>query len=218
MAGAKLKKVPYPPSPENVPEELTDFPATYRSQQNLLLTGLFLFLLTYLGLICFFALLGVYCFITLAHWAPLKIIGLVLSGTGFLFLVKGFFKRHPIEKNLHVEITEDEQPVLFEFIRQLTTELDAPEPNRVFVSLDVNAAVMPRTSLINLFKEPKKDLLIGLGLVNVMNLSEFKSVMAHEFGHFCQSAYASSYTYIAQRIIIDLVEGEDWFDRMVHWF
>ena len=120
MAGAKLKKVPYPPSPENVPEELTDFPATYKSQQNLLLTGLFLFLLTYLVMICFFALLGVYCFMTLAHYFPLKIIGLVLSGTGFLFLVKGFFKRHPIEKQLHIEVTEDEQPMLFEFIRKLT--------------------------------------------------------------------------------------------------
>jgi Zn-dependent protease with chaperone function len=215
MAGAKLKKLPYPPSPTDVPDDLTDYPATYRAQQNMLLAGLFLFLLTYLGLICLSVLVGVYCFMTVAHLAPLKILGMVLTGVFFLFLVKGFFKRTPIEKELHIEVTEEEQPVLFEFIRKLITELDAPEPNRVFVSLDVNAAVMPRTSLINLFKEPKKDLLIGLGLVNMLNLSEFKSVMAHEFGHFCQSAYASSYTYVAHRIIADLIEGEDWFDRMV---
>src|SRR5262249_59583588 len=49
MAGRTLKKLPYPPSPENVPEELTEYPATYRSQQNLLLAGLFIFLLFYLG-------------------------------------------------------------------------------------------------------------------------------------------------------------------------
>src|SRR5262249_1970873 len=143
--------------------------------------------------------------------------GRILWGAFFLFLVKGFSKRHPQVKELHIEVTEKQQPILFEFIRKLIGELDAPEPNRVFVSLDVNAAVMPRTSLINLFKEPKKDLLIGLGLVNMLNLSEFKSVMAHEFGHFCQSAYASSYTYIAHRIIVDLIEGEDWFDRLIDW-
>ena len=62
------------------------------------------------------------------------------------------------------------------------------------MSPDVNAACMSRTSLVNLFVEPKKDLLIGLGLVNCVNLSEFKAVLAHEFGHFCQPGLASSYT------------------------
>jgi Zn-dependent protease with chaperone function len=210
-------KIPYPPSPAHVPEGLTDYPATYRRQQNLLLAGLYIFLLLYLGLIVLFALLGVWCFVSMHTLAPLKIAGMVLSGTFFLFLVKGFFKRTPVEKELQIEVTEEEQPVLFGFIQKVCEELDAPEPNRVFLSLDVNAAVIPRASLVNLFVEPKKDLLIGLGLVNVCNLSEFKSVMAHEFGHFSQSAHAASYSYIAHRIIVDLIAGEDWFDRMVDW-
>ncbi len=122
-----------------------------------------------------------------------------------------------MNKEMHIEITEEEQPVLFGFIHQLCEELGAPEPNKVYVSPDVNAAVMPRTSLVNLFVEPKKDLLIGMGLVNCVNLSEFKAVLAHEFGHFGQSAMASSYTYVASRIIGDLVDGEDWFDRLIIW-
>src|SRR6266540_6449591 len=171
-------KIPYPPSPTEVPDDLTDYPASYKSKQNLLLIGLFIFLLFYFGLIALCVLLGTYCFFTLNHLFPLKVIGIVGCGITFIFLVKGFFKRHPDEKELRLEITEDEQPVLFGFIHQLCEELDAPEPNRVFVSTDVNAAVMPRSSLINLINEPKKDLLIGLGLVNCVNLSEFKSVMA----------------------------------------
>ena len=27
--------------------------------------------------------------------------------------MKGFFKRHPMDKEMHIEITEEEQPVLF---------------------------------------------------------------------------------------------------------
>ena len=92
-----------------------------------------------------------------------------------------------------------------------------PEPNKVFVAPDVNAACISRTSLINLFVEPKRDLLIGLGLVNCTNLSEFKAVLAHEFGHFCHLGHTSSYTVVVKRIIFDLVEGEDWFDRLIEW-
>jgi Zn-dependent protease with chaperone function len=216
MAAKKLK-VPYPPSPTDVPPDLTDFPETYIRQQNLLLAGLFVFLILYIGAIILFAMVGLWCALTLEDLFVVKLLGMILCGTFFLYLVKGFFKRHPIDKEMHIEITEEEQPVLFEFIHRICEELGAPEPNRVFVSPDVNAAVIPRTSLINLFVEPKKDLLIGLGLVNCINLSEFKSVMAHEFGHFSQSGMASGYAYVCHRIIVDLIEGEDWFDRTLNW-
>ena len=210
-------KIPYPPSPTDVPDDLTDFPESYIRQQSLLLAGLFVFLIFYVGLVILFAMLGVWCLLTWEAYPALKLIGLVLCVTFFLYLVKGFFKSHPMNQELHIEITEDEHPVLFGFIHKLCDELGAPEPNRVYVSPDVNAAVIPRTTLANLFVEPKKDLLIGLGLVNCLNLSEFKSVLAHEFGHFSQSAMAGSYAYVTHRIITDLIEGEDWFDRMITW-
>ncbi|MDB5305806.1 MAG: hypothetical protein JWO38_8 [Gemmataceae bacterium] len=214
MAGLKI---PYPPSPSDVPEDLTEYAPSYKSQQNLLLAGLFVFLLFYMALIALCVLLGTYCFVTLGKWPVVKMAGMGVCGLSFLFLVKGFFKRHPVEKEMHIEITEEEQPVLFGFIHQLCEELGAPEPNKVFVSPEVNAAVIPRTSLINVFTEPKKDLLIGLGLVNAVNLSEFKAIMAHEFGHFCQTGLTAGYGYVVNRIIYDLVEGEDLFDRMVNW-
>ncbi|MCI0705068.1 MAG: M48 family metallopeptidase, partial [Planctomycetia bacterium] len=217
MAAPKKTAIPYPPTPPDLPEGLTDYSDSFTRQQNLLLAGLFLFLVFYIGAILFCAMICFWCIWSFYHWLPLKIVGLVIFGIFFLYLVKGFFKRHPMDKDLHIEITEDEHPALFGFINKLCEELDAPIPNKVFVSPDVNAACMPRTTLVNLFVEPKKDLLIGLGLVNCMNLSEFKAVLAHELGHFSQSAMASSYAYVASRIIFDLVEGEDWFDRMIQW-
>ena len=122
------------------PSGLTDYPDSYTKQQNLLLAGLFVFLILYIGMVIFFAMVGVWCFLTLAKYPVVKVIGMVLCGTFFLYLVKGFFKRPAMDKEMHIEITEEEQPVLFGFIHQICDELGAPEPNRVFVSPDVNAA------------------------------------------------------------------------------
>src|SRR5262245_8393207 len=210
--------IPYPPSPTDVPEGLTDNPDSSTKQQNRLLAGLFVFLIFYIAAIIFFAMVGLWCVLTFAKYPAVKVIGIILSGTFFLYLVKGFFKSAPDNKEMQAEIAEEEHPVLFGFIHQLCDELGAPEPNKVFVAPDVNAACISRTSLINLFVEPKRDLLIGLGLVNCTNLSEFKAVLAHEFGHFCHLGHTSSYTVVVKRIIFDLVEGEDWFDRVIDWF
>lgn len=210
-------KIPYPPSPTNVPDDLTDYPASYKSKQNMLLIALFMFLLFYFGLVALCVLLGTYCALSLGTWPLVKIAGIVFFSIAFLFLVKGFFKRHPREKDWNVEIAEAEQPVLFGFIHQLCEELNAPVPDRVYVCPDVNAAMIARTSFINLVKEPKRDMLIGLGLVNCMNLSEFKAVIAHELGHFCQSAYSDTYTWVTRQVIRDLVVGEDFLDRFLNW-
>jgi Zn-dependent protease with chaperone function len=214
MAAAK---VPYPPSPTNVPEGLTDYPSSYVRQQNKLLAGLFVFLIFYITMVVFFAMLGTWCALTFAKWPLVKAIGIAVCVTFFLFLVKGFLKGRQIDKEKNIEITADDHPLLFQFIEKLCDELGAPLPERVFVSADVNAACVRRLSLINLFVEPKQELLIGLGLVNCMNLSEFKGVLAHEFGHFCQSGQVNSYSMVVQGIMWDMVRGEDWFDRIINW-
>ena len=92
-ADPNRRKVPYPASPPNVPEGLTDYAESYVKQQNLLLAGLFVFLIFYIGMILLFALVGVWCVWSLHHWPALKIVGIVFSSIFFLYLVKGFFKR-----------------------------------------------------------------------------------------------------------------------------
>ena len=79
----------------------------------------------------------------------------------------------------------------------------------------MNAALVYDTSLLNLVVPPRKDLLIGLGLVNVVNLSEFKAVLAHEFGHFAQrSVGLGSYLYVANRVMHDVIYSRDALDRV----
>ena len=57
-----------------------------------------------------------------------------------------------------------------------------------------------------------------MGLVNVLNLSEFKAVLAHEFGHFAQSTMmVGRWVYIAQQIISHMVSVRDWLDGIVNF-
>jgi Zn-dependent protease with chaperone function len=142
----------------------------------------------------------------------------ISSGLLCLFLVKGFFKWRQAEPDKRLEVTEQDQPVLFAFIRRLCQETGAPLPHRVYLTPEVNAAVFYHESLLSLILPTPKNLIIGLGLVNQLNLSEFKAVLAHEFGHFSQNSMKlGTYVYTSNRIIGDLVFGRDWLDDVVAW-
>jgi Zn-dependent protease with chaperone function len=209
------RKVPYPPSPADVPEDLTEYADSYVRQENLLLAGLFVFLSFYIGAILFSILIGVWCVWSLWHLFPLKVVGIACSSICLLFLLKGFLKGASIDRDMNIEITEEEHPLLFAFIEELCDEVGAPLPDKVLIAPDVNAMCITHTSLFSLFVEPKKDLLVGLGLVNAVNLSEFKAIVAHEFGHFSQTGSTRGYAHIAQYVMIDMIRGEDWFDRVI---
>jgi Zn-dependent protease with chaperone function len=127
-------------------------------------------------------------------------------------LIKG---QH-IERQDFVELQEEEHPRLFAFIRQVHEDVGAPRPRSVFVSPEVNAALIYNSSLLSLIVPPRKDLLIGLGLVNVVTLAEFKAVLAHEFGHFAQKSVGlGSYLYVANRVMTDIVYSRDGLDRFL---
>ncbi len=203
----------YPPSPSEVPADLTVPSSSYRRGVVFLFATMLLFFGIYfaLAIVCgcsifwslrWFGLLGI----------PMALLFLIL----FLYLLKGFFKTKSEGKSFHIEITEEEQPRLFAFIRRVCQEVEAPEPHRVFLSPEVNAAAFYEHSVVDLFHPSPKNLILGLGLVNVLTLSEFKAVLAHEFGHFAQSSMKlGSYVYAFNRILIEVVAGRDWLDRLL---
>jgi Zn-dependent protease with chaperone function len=215
----------YPPAPANVPPEITRLDSAYRLRVVAMIGGLFAFLFLYL---LFIAAAGL-----LAYWLvvlPLPnlrgrgiLLFLVLKfGGAFaaillgLFLFKGLFKGRRVERSTYTPLHENDHPTLFAFIRQVYQDTGSPRPRRVYVSPDVNAALVYDTSLLNLFVPPRKDLLIGLGLVNAVTLSEFKAVLAHEFGHFAQrSVGLGSYLYVANRVLWDVIYSRDALDRFV---
>ncbi len=215
----------YPPSPRPLPEAVRA-DSSYKLRVVLVLAALALFLALYLALVAGSAYL-VYWLYELPIPAGkdsgqvlvLKIGAMAGTGMLFLFLLKGLFKGQPVETEHYLPLSERDAPDLFAFVRELCRESGAPFPNRIFLSHDVNAAVFYPRSLLTLVLPARKNLLIGLGLLNAVNLSELKAILAHEFGHFAQSSMKlGQYVYVANRVVADMVAGRDsWDTALAHW-
>ncbi|MCI0335347.1 MAG: M48 family metallopeptidase, partial [Planctomycetes bacterium] len=214
----------YPPGPTQTPANFTAVHSAYRTQVILVLISLILSLLFYLALVVGSGWL----FWKLITWpwpyradgwyALFRIAGIVSSALLFLYLLKGLFKSSRNDFSMMVEITEQDQPALFDFIRRVCADTGAPLPRKVFLTPEVNAAVFYHSSFFSLILPTSKNLLVGLGLVRSLNLSEVKAVLAHEFGHFSQkSMKLGSYVYVASKVFADIIYGRDWLDDAVHW-
>lgn len=152
-------------------------------------------------------------FITLA-------LGVGIMSTGvmvFIFLIKFLFASYKSDESDSIEIFEHDHPKLFQSIRSLATSIGTPMPRKVFISPDVNACVFYNSSFWSMFLPVRKNLKIGLGLVNAVNVSELEAVIAHEFGHFSQrSMKIGSWSYQVNRIIYDMLFNNNRFvDRLV---
>ncbi|MFL9585282.1 M48 family metallopeptidase [Stenotrophomonas sp. AB1(2024)] len=210
----------YPAGPSAVPAQLTAPSSAYRRHAWLAVAGLLSFATAY------FALMGWF------GWTAYRVFRTVLAGEGgntliniivgvfalFLaaFMAKGlvFLKRGQTSKDL--ELKPADQPELFAFLHRLADEAGAPRPTRVYLSARVNAGVFYDLSLFNLLFPSRKNLDIGLALVNALNLGEFKAVLAHEFGHFAQRTMAvGRWVYVAHQIASQLVARRDALDALL---
>ncbi len=203
----------YPAGPAGVPADLTQPTPAYRRHAWLAMGGLALFVAFYIALSGWFL------------WTAWRLLSGVFQGNDFslwtllagacaaflaLFMLKALvFVKHGHESD-DIEVRRNEEPQLFEFLDRLADEAGAPRPHRVFLSARVNAAVFYDLSILNLIYPSKKNLEIGLGLVNVLTLGELKAVLAHEFGHFAQKSMAvGRWVYIAQQIATHVISRRD---------
>lgn len=212
----------YPQGPAVVPEQLTAPSSNYRRNAWLAMLGLGGFIAVYLGLLMWFG------------WTAYRLVAGLLQGSGgeqafwlwvvaagaaFLavFMAKALVFNKRAERDTRaLELTPAEQPALFAFLYRLADDAGAPRPHKVYLSAQVNAGVFYDLSLINLLLPSRKNLDIGLGLVNVLNLGELKAVLAHEFGHFAQRTMAvGRWVYIAQQIAAHIVGKRDALDRVL---
>jgi Zn-dependent protease with chaperone function len=210
-----MKEILYPKAPINIYAEKLQPSAGFRKQAIKVIGAIFLFLITYLILLAASVVLAVLCCFA-GYWLITEVprfitivigLGLIVLGASVIFfMIKFIFAVSKDENDARVEITEEEQPRLFAFIRQLTFETNTQFPGKIFLSPDVNACVFYHSSFWSMFLPIRKNLEIGLGLVNSINISEFKAVMAHEFGHFSQrSMKLGSFTYNANKIIHNML-------------
>lgn len=209
----------YPRAPLGASPDLAKPSGRYRLRVCLVLSLLFLFLLIYLLLLA-----GAGAILCAAIWSPVVEstefsvgwtrylefgfrVGLaVFSFAVFAFLFKGLIQRGGDDAGSYLQVTEQQQPELFGFIQLLCKEIRCPVPEDVYLSHDANAGVFFSTSLLGLVVPPRKKLLLGLALINDLNLMEFKALLAHELGHFSQrSLRLSGYVIVVNRLLANMV-------------
>jgi Zn-dependent protease with chaperone function len=207
------------PKPVSVPKDLSKPSALYKRHVWLAVGALLAFVGLYLALTGWFA------------WSAFRLARGAFSGgkdsvlgifvappLAFLtlFMLKALFFREKRDHSRDFEITAAFEPRLFAFLHELADEARAPRPHRVFLSPLVNAGVFYDLSILNLLVPSRKNLDIGLGLINALSLGELRGVLAHEFGHFGQRAMAvGRWVYVAQRIASHIVNKRDALDRLL---
>lgn len=215
----------YPATPVEVPANITEPSPAFKKEVVKSISSVVLFLFVYLlmllvsvGLVIGCTYAGIMLIVNVPKLMMI-LVGLGLISVGILvliFLVKFLFAVSRHDNSGNIEITEKDQPKLFAFIRQLTKDTQTPFPKRIFLSPEVNACVFYNSSFWSMFLPIRKNLQIGLALVNIVNVSEFKAVMAHEFGHFSQrSMKVGSFVYNVNRIIHNMLFENSSYQRFL---
>lgn len=213
----------YPATPENLPASITAPSAAFKKEVSNVMGSLVLFFIVYILLILLSVLLTIGCvyggiaiIVAVPRFITIMLgIGLISLGVMVLiFLVKFIFSVSKYDRSGIIEIKEQDHPRLFAFIRQLTKDTQTQFPKRVYLSPEVNACVFYDSSFFSMFLPVKKNLQIGLGLVNAVNMSEFKAILAHEFGHFSQrSMKLGSFVYNVNRVIYNMLYENTGYSR-----
>ena len=75
-----------------------------------------------------------------------------------------------------------EHPTLFAAIDEVRLAAKAPKADVVLLTNELNAAIV-QVPRLGLFGWQRNYLILGLPLMQIISLDEFKAVLAHEFGH-----------------------------------
>lgn len=141
-------------------------------------------------------------------------LGLGLIGMGlfiFFFLIKFIFSPAiKIDRSQFLEIKQEQQPALFELIHETVGEVKTNFPKKVYLTADINASVFYDATFWSMFFPVRKNLMIGIGLMNSVSTIELKAILAHEFGHFSQrSMKLGSYVFHVNKVIYNLLHEND---------
>ncbi len=200
----------------------------FKTQATKAILAINLFALTYLIILLLAVLLTGLCIaggVSLIVIKPMFItiaLGIGLASLGVLiliFLLKFIFKSHKVGRSHLTEINEQQEPELFKMIREIVQSVGTNFPKKVYLSSEVNAAVFYDSSFWSMFFPVKKNLLIGLGLVNAVTKEELKAILSHEFGHFSQRTMkVGSYVYNVNQVIFNMLfENESYESLVQRW-
>jgi len=132
---------------------------------------------------------------------------LVIGGVLVLFmarpLIPRFFRR---EKPLY-RITEDNEPLVYEWIQHICHAVGAPRPREIHLIMEPNAYAAFRRGFFS-FLGNDLVLAIGLPLISAFTIRQLSGVVAHEMGHFSQGV-GMRMSYIIEKI-------NNWFAQTIY--
>lgn len=145
----------------------------------------------------------------------MSLIGLFLT----YYMVKFIFIKNEEVKFIRKHIKKEEAPELFEIIESIVKEIGTQFPRRVYIVPDANAYVAYSNSVLSLILPVRKDIYLGMGLINTSSVDELKSIMSHEFGHFSQKAMSvGSYIHHVNKILYKTLFDQGKFNATVKDF
>ena len=211
----------YPKSPKNLSKNFTALSTSYKIKALLAVLAIILFFVLYISLVTALGYLVYYTIIyeiqNYNRWTIfLKLGSIAGSVMLFAFTLKFIFNLKNNRPVNRIKLSKEDHPKLWSFVDKICEETNAPKPKNVYVDPDVNASVSYTNTWLSLFLPVKKELTIGLGLVDCLNLTEFKAVISHEFGHFAQrSMKIGSFIISANTIIYDMIFSRDKWDNLL---
>lgn len=211
---------------KNISEELAH--KEFKSAARKAILAIIFFIISYLFLLLLSIAFAIFCgvlgigLISLkVHWLTLAL-GAGLIGLGLIvvfFLVKFVFKSHKVDRSNLIELREEDAPLLYKDIREIVAKVKTNFPKRIYLSHEVNACVFYDSTFLSMIFPVKKNLQIGMALVNTVSREELKAILAHEFGHFSQrSMKVGSYVYTVNQIIFNMLYDNEGYGNAIQKF
>ena len=146
-----------------------------------------------LGAVCIvlFALLFIWlgAMMFLGWDLPRPLILLALGGIWLLWDITKSWNYKRSLPNSFVKVSSAELPSLFGLVNTVTSDLNIHQLSYIYLCPDPFAAVFITPSLRSIFrKHPKLELVMGLGFLTQLSDKELKTILYHEFGHYCQES------------------------------
>ena len=198
---------------------------SFRNQLRIGIISISFLIFIYLLILLLGLVFSIACIISgitliILHFRIISIaFGLALSSIGVLiliFLFKFIFNYQKLDRSNLNEITQNNEPQLFKLLNEIVTKVGTKFPKKVYLSSDVSASVFYDNSFWSMFFPVRKNLQIGLGLINSVTTLELKSILSHEFGHFSQkSMKLGSYVYNMNQILYNMLFDNESFEKLV---
>lgn len=133
-----------------------------------------------------------------------------------IFLFKFIFSSTKFNDEGLVEIQRKDHPKLYAIIDEIVLKVGTDFPKKVYLSNELNASVFYDSSFMSMFFPTRKNLHIGLSLVNLMSEDELKGILAHEFGHFAQRTMkVGSYIYNFNKMVYHMIYENDFLNKQM---